>query len=104
LTAQNGDVWLGALAAWRSFETAECAAGRKALKTERALPGSKWAKERSGAGGSDRILEFNGKTWSTVRAGFDRVNRMTKTHEGKVWSCHESGLHASPMGPGCPTA
>lgn len=41
----------------------------------------------------DRIWEFDGKTWSLIRAGFDHVNSLTKTVDGSIWVAADNGLH-----------
>ena len=40
----------------------------------------------------DRIWEFDGHTWSTVRQGFDRISAMVRSRDGAVWVASNSGI------------
>ncbi len=44
-------------------------------------------------GGSSKIFEFNGKTWSVARTMFDRVNTMAKEADGTIWVASGDGLY-----------
>jgi signal transduction histidine kinase/ligand-binding sensor domain-containing protein len=44
-------------------------------------------------GGTDRILEYDGRGWSLVLAGLDRVNALLKSRDGKIWAATTSGIH-----------
>src|SRR5262249_41217915 len=50
-------------------------------------PNKLWAAVR------DRILQFNGKDWTVVRSGFDRVNGMFKGRDGSIWVASNNGAH-----------
>jgi signal transduction histidine kinase/streptogramin lyase len=41
----------------------------------------------------DRIWEFDGNTWSLIRAGFEHVNAMLKAPDGSTWVASDNGLH-----------
>src|SRR5262249_5223860 len=41
----------------------------------------------------ERIWEFDGKSWFTVRGGFDRINDMISTRDGTVWVASNTGVH-----------
>jgi signal transduction histidine kinase/CheY-like chemotaxis protein len=45
------------------------------------------------AGGRDDLLESNGRRWSVLRQGLDRVRTITKTRDGAVWVVSGSGVH-----------
>jgi signal transduction histidine kinase/ligand-binding sensor domain-containing protein/ActR/RegA family two-component response regulator len=45
------------------------------------------------AGGRDDLLEWNGRRWSVLRQGLDRVRTITKTRDGVVWVVSGSGVH-----------
>ncbi len=45
------------------------------------------------AAAGDRILQFNGKDWAVVQAGFDRVNGMFKARDGSIWVANNNGVH-----------
>ena len=44
-------------------------------------------------GVQDKILEFDGKTWNIVGAGFYHVNALFKGHDGSIWVASDNGLH-----------
>ncbi len=44
-------------------------------------------------GVQDRLWEFDGKAWSLVKSGFDRVNALLKASDGSVWVAANNGLH-----------
>ncbi len=92
-TARDGDLWISTDSeeiaclrngAWRVFppsglpgpviEFAETAAGRL------------WAATR------DQLWAFDGKVWSSVRGGFDRINSLVSARDGSVWLGSNSGL------------
>ena len=41
----------------------------------------------------DKIMEFNGQTWSAIGSGFERVNSLLKAHDGSVWAASDNGVH-----------
>ncbi|HWQ92065.1 MAG TPA: two-component regulator propeller domain-containing protein, partial [Clostridia bacterium] len=41
----------------------------------------------------DEIWEFDGRNWSSVRRGLDRINGLLGTREGSLWVASNSGLH-----------
>jgi signal transduction histidine kinase/DNA-binding response OmpR family regulator len=45
------------------------------------------------AGGRDRILKYDGKSWTSVRDGLDRVRQLTTTRDGALWVASASGVH-----------
>jgi ligand-binding sensor domain-containing protein len=45
------------------------------------------------AGGRDRILKYNGKSWTSLRDGLDRVRQLTTTRDGSLWVASSSGVH-----------
>ena len=45
------------------------------------------------AGGRDRLLKYNGKTWSVMRDGLDRVRQLITARDGAVWVASASGVH-----------
>ncbi|MBU6399701.1 MAG: hypothetical protein KGS61_05235 [Verrucomicrobia bacterium] len=93
--AQNGDIWLGGSTGLgvyrdRKFETFSASdpgvPGRPLCLLE--FPdGTIWC------GDQGRICEFNGKTWSIVHSGFERVNAMTLSRDRSIWVAASSGLY-----------
>ena len=45
------------------------------------------------AGGRDQILKYDGKSWTAVRDGLDRVRQLTTTRDGALWVASASGVH-----------
>ncbi|MFH1743290.1 MAG: two-component regulator propeller domain-containing protein [bacterium] len=43
-------------------------------------------------GGRDKIVEFNGETWRTMRIGSGNVNRIFKRRDGSVWVASQEGV------------
>ncbi|MEW6159453.1 MAG: ATP-binding protein [Verrucomicrobiota bacterium] len=89
----NGDLWLGGsmgLAVYRAEQLHRFTLSENFI-LDRALclldPGN----GRIWCGGPDRILEFDGKTWSSILSGVDRVNEMIRTRDGKIWVATTSG-------------
>ncbi|MCI0534461.1 MAG: hypothetical protein L0Z50_04470, partial [Verrucomicrobiales bacterium] len=99
-TAQNGEVWLGGTGGPVLFRDGQMQnfGPLEGFKDDRALCLIEMGEGKIWCGGSDRIQEFNGKAWSTVRSGLDRVNHMARTREGKVWVATNRGLHAFASG------
>ena len=44
-------------------------------------------------GAMESILEFDGRTWTVVRSGFDRVHALHRSRDGSVWVASGNGLH-----------
>jgi signal transduction histidine kinase/DNA-binding response OmpR family regulator len=45
------------------------------------------------AGGRDELLRYNGKSWTVMRDGLDRVRQFATTPDGALWVASASGLH-----------
>lgn len=41
----------------------------------------------------DKIWEFDGKNWRSLRSGFDRVNAIIKGRDGSPWVAADNGLY-----------
>jgi len=44
------------------------------------------------AGGRDQILKYDGKSWTLMRDGLDRVRHLTTTPDGALWMASASGV------------
>jgi signal transduction histidine kinase/CheY-like chemotaxis protein/HPt (histidine-containing phosphotransfer) domain-containing protein len=44
------------------------------------------------AGGRDQILKYDGKSWTVMRDGLDRIRRLTTTPDGALWVASGSGV------------
>src|SRR5271157_535643 len=45
------------------------------------------------AGGRDRVLRYDGKSWKLVRAGLGRLRSIIQARDGAVWAASEMGIH-----------
>ena len=92
---QNGDLWLSGNQGiawchdrkWRMFSPSDKNSPGPALGFAELADGRIWCATR------DRIWEFDGRNWSTVRAGFDHINALLRTQDGSVWVACNSGMH-----------
>ena len=92
---RGGDWWLGANAGpawwregrWQFFGAADGYADDGALCWLEMPDGRIWC------AGLGRIHEFDGRRWTAVRRGLDRVNAMLRASDGSVWVAANNGLH-----------
>ena len=45
------------------------------------------------AGGRDRVLRYDGKSWKLVRSGLGRLRSIIQARDGTVWAASEMGIH-----------
>ena len=94
-TAQNGDLWLSGESGtacchenkWQGFVSADQTTPAAAIGFTELADGRIWCAD------SDQIWEFDGRNWSAVRRGFDRINALVRTQDGSVWVASNDGLH-----------
>ncbi len=94
-TARNGRIWLGGNGGvacqhdtkWQTFDSADGHAPDGTLCIAEIEEGKIWC------GGRNRIWQFDGKQWSIVHSGFDRVNSLLKSRDGSVWAADNNGMH-----------
>jgi signal transduction histidine kinase len=99
-SAQNGDFWLGSERGvawhhdgkWQTFVSSTRSSPEGALWFAEPAEGKIWCATR------ERIWEFDGKTWTVVRSGFDRINDVHRAREGGIWVASNSGLHRFSQG------
>ena len=92
--AQSGEIWVGGSSGlvryrdrhWQTFGPAEGYSGEGATAILEVGGGRIWCGTRN------RISEFDGKKWSQIRTGFDRVRAMVKSQDGSIWVASSSGL------------
>jgi signal transduction histidine kinase len=93
-TAQNGDLWLASERAtalyhekkWRVFSSTDKSTPESVICFAEIADGKIWCAT------SDKVWEFDGRNWSTIGRGFDRVNAMLRTRDGSVWVASNNGL------------
>ena len=99
-TAQNGDVWLGGERGtalfhdkkWRTFTSNDKSTPESILCFIEIADGKIWCAT------TEKVWEFDGRNWSTVKRGFDRVNAMVRTRDGSVWVASNNGLNRFSQG------
>jgi signal transduction histidine kinase/CheY-like chemotaxis protein len=96
LEQPNGDLWLGGPAGGALYRNGRLSdpfestsgytdTGVFALGT---LPSGEII-----AGGRDQVLKYNGKTWTLLRSGLDRIRTFTMSRDGALWVASATGLH-----------
>ena len=93
--AQNGEFWVGGSSSsgfykdgkWQSFGRNDADASEGAFCLLEVGYGKVWI------GSRDKISAFDGKTWTEIGSGFDRVNALIKSREGNIWCASGSGLY-----------
>ena len=98
--AQNGDFWLGGEYGaglyhekkWRVFSSNDRSTPESPLCFAEIADGKIWCAT------SDKVWEFDGRNWSTVRRGFDRINAMVRSRDGSVWVASNNGLYRYSQG------
>jgi signal transduction histidine kinase/ligand-binding sensor domain-containing protein len=96
LVTQNGDLWVsGELGTgwyheqkWRRFVSTDNSTPQAALGFVEMSEGKVWCAAQ------DRIWEFDGRNWSAVRRGFDRIQGLLRSRrDGSVWVASNNGIH-----------
>jgi signal transduction histidine kinase/ligand-binding sensor domain-containing protein len=93
--AQNGDLWLSGERGtaclhekkWRSFISQDKSMPEAAISFAEMPDGKVWCAT------PDAVWEFDGKTWSALRRGLDRVTDMVRGRDGSVWVASNGGIH-----------
>ena len=45
------------------------------------------------AGGRDQVLKYNGRSWTVLRDGADRIRSFAVSRDGSLWVASASGIH-----------
>jgi signal transduction histidine kinase len=93
--AQNDDLWLSGEQGvarfhekkWQLFSSQDKPAPESALCFTELAEGRIWCATQ------DRVWEFDGRNWSVVRLGFDRINDLLRTRDASVWAASNDGLY-----------
>ena len=96
LERPGGELWFGGTAggcAFRKggfFDPFEAALGynESGVYTLGELPSGEII-----AGGRDKLLKFDGRAWTPVRNGLDRMRNSVTAPDGTVWLASASGIH-----------
>ncbi len=92
--AQNGDIWLSGDRGtaryhdqkWRTFVSTE------GSNPESVVAFTEFADGRIWCATPDRVWAFDGRNWSAVRVGLDRINTLMAARDGGLWVGTDSGL------------
>jgi signal transduction histidine kinase/streptogramin lyase len=100
-SAQNGDLWLSSDRGtaslkdgkWRVYSSENQVVPESVLGFVETPEGRVWCATR------ERLWEFDGRSWSMPKAGFDRINTFRRGRDGDLWVASNSGLHRFAQGP-----
>jgi signal transduction histidine kinase/ligand-binding sensor domain-containing protein len=93
--AQNGDLWVsGELGTacfhdqkWRTFPANDKSNPEAVVGFAELADGKIWCAT------ADKVWAFDGRSWSAVRVGMERINTFIGTRDGSLWVAGDSGLH-----------
>ncbi len=94
-TTRNGELWLGGNSGvaryhnkiWQAFTAADEGPSDGVFCVAEIEEGKMWF------GGRNRIWEFDGRKWSIVQTGFDRVTSLLKGRDNIIWAADNNGVH-----------
>jgi signal transduction histidine kinase/ligand-binding sensor domain-containing protein/ActR/RegA family two-component response regulator len=95
LEASNGDLWIGGTggsAVWQKGVFKNIVGGENGFTESSRFVFAEPEPGHILAGGREDLLEWNGKRWSVLREGLDRVRTIRKTHDGVIWVISSSGV------------
>ncbi len=92
---QTGDLWLSSEKGiawfhekkWRVFAGSDTSVPEGALRFTEVPEGRIWSAT------PDTIWEFDGRSWSAIRYGFDRINALLRSRDGSIWISSNNGVH-----------
>jgi signal transduction histidine kinase len=93
--AQNGDLWLSGDRGtaryhdqkWRTFASTDGSSPASVVAFTEFADGRIWCAT------PDKVWVFDGRNWSAVRVGQDRINALIAARDGSLWVGTDSGLH-----------
>jgi ligand-binding sensor domain-containing protein len=85
--AQNGDLWVSGDHGtacyhdqkWRTFTSTDRSTPESVVGFTELADGKIWCAT------ADKVWAFDGRNWSAVRAGMDRINAFIGTRDGSLW-------------------
>lgn len=98
--AQNGDVWLGGprSIAWLHERTWHLFVSTNQTEPEDVVAFAEFGDGRMVCATPEKVWEFDGKNWLSLRVGFDRINALGRTRDGTLWVVSNNGLHRFSQG------
>jgi signal transduction histidine kinase len=93
--AQNGDLWVSGDRGtawyhdqkWRTFASTDSSTPQSVVGFAEFTDG------RIVCATQDKVWAFDGRNWSVLRAGLDRINALLAARDGGLWVGTDSGLH-----------
>jgi signal transduction histidine kinase len=93
--AQNGDLWVSGDSGtawyhdrrWTPFTSSDRSTPEAPVSFIELGDGKIWCADPR------QVWEFDGRSWTVVRSGFDQINMLWRTRDGNVWVASNSGLH-----------
>jgi ligand-binding sensor domain-containing protein len=92
----NGDLWLGGTAGgavYRQGLLLDVFAAGKGYTDSGVFALGTLPSGEIIAGGRDQVLKYDGRSWTLLRAGLDRVRSFARTRGGSLWVASASGIH-----------
>ncbi len=95
VASQNDDLWLSGNNGLAWFHDKKWQTFASSAQTVSAAPSCliEVGEGKIWCGIQDKIVQFDGKSWTAVRAGFFHVNALFKGRDGSVWVAADNGLH-----------
>ena len=96
LERANGDLWIGGVGggcAWREGHLLSPFDTKLGYTASGVFAMHELADGTLVAGGRDRLLRFNGSSWSLLRDGMDRIRDITEMPGGRLWVASAAGVH-----------
>ena len=98
--AQNGDLWLGGArgVSWLHERSWHVLVSTNNGGPEDVVAFAEFGDGRMICVTPEKVWEFDGKDWMSLRAGFDRINAVCRARNGTLWLASSNGLHRLAQG------
>ena len=96
LEGAKGEIWLGGTAGgglYRDGRLSNPFQPRNGYTEDGVFVLGRLATGEIVAGGRDRLLKYDGKSWTVLRDGLDRLRHLTTTPDGALWVASARGVH-----------
>jgi signal transduction histidine kinase len=95
LAAQNGDLWVSGDrgTAWYHDQKWRTFASTDGSTPESVVAFAEFADGRIWCATPDKVWAFDGRNWSAMRGGLDRINALMAARDGSLWVGTDSGLY-----------
>ena len=98
--AQNGDLWVSGDrgTAWYHEQRWRTFAATDGTMPDSVVAFAEFADGRIWCATPDKVWAFDGRNWSAVRMGLDRVNALIAARDGSLWVGTDGGLYRFSQG------